>query len=52
VPVVLLTGSQSSERVDEARAAGAVRHVMKSRAADELVPALVAAAAAPDAAAA
>jgi DNA-binding NarL/FixJ family response regulator len=45
VPVVLLTASDLGERVDEALAAGAVAHVFKTRAWDELVPTLRAAAA-------
>jgi DNA-binding NarL/FixJ family response regulator len=45
VPVVLLTASEPDERVEEALTAGAVAHVFKTRAWDELVPTLRAAAA-------
>lgn len=40
LPIVLVTGSESSERVDEARAAGAVAFVPKADAAEALVPAI------------
>jgi DNA-binding NarL/FixJ family response regulator len=40
-PIVLVTGSYSSERVGEALAAGAGGYVSKSRVIDELEPALV-----------
>ncbi|MDQ3823276.1 MAG: response regulator transcription factor [Actinomycetota bacterium] len=41
--VVTITSSTSAERIDEARAAGASAHVMKSRIADELPAAIHAA---------
>jgi LuxR family transcriptional regulator, maltose regulon positive regulatory protein len=47
VPIVVLTGSDSGQRVQEALAAGAVAHVAKSRAWGSLASALRAAAAAP-----
>jgi DNA-binding NarL/FixJ family response regulator len=40
VPVVLLTASESSDRVGEGLAAGAVAHVPKARAWEDLVPTL------------
>jgi CheY-like chemotaxis protein len=43
IPIVLLTGSHSADRAEEALAAGAVAHVVKSRAWGSLVPALRAA---------
>jgi DNA-binding NarL/FixJ family response regulator len=42
VPVVLVTGSRSSARVQEALEAGASAHVLKERAAEELVDTLLA----------
>src|SRR5437016_6254035 len=39
-PVVLLTGSEVGDRIEEALAAGAVAHVVKSKAWDTLVPTL------------
>jgi DNA-binding NarL/FixJ family response regulator len=45
IPIVLLTGSGSSEAIQEALAAGAVAHVVKSNAWGSLVPTLRAAAA-------
>lgn len=40
IPVVLLTASESSERIDEALAAGAVAHLYKPQAWDDLIPTL------------
>lgn len=43
IPIVLLTGSERTDQVREALAAGAVAHVAKSRAWGALVPAIRAA---------
>jgi NarL family two-component system response regulator LiaR len=43
VPIVLLSGSESSERIGEALEAGAFTHVPKSKAWDDLIPAIRAA---------
>ncbi len=45
IPVLLLAGDEDSDRVREALTAGAFAHVAKVRAVDELIPALLAAAA-------
>jgi two-component system NarL family response regulator len=42
-PIVVLSGSNSSDKLDAALAAGAVAHVAKARVGDELLAALVAA---------
>jgi DNA-binding NarL/FixJ family response regulator len=43
IPIIVLSGSVSDQRVDEALAAGAVARIAKPRAADDLLDAIVAA---------
>jgi DNA-binding NarL/FixJ family response regulator len=43
VPVILLTASESRERIEEALAAGAGAHVYKTKAWDDLIPTIRAA---------